>query len=266
MSSPPSVEISHHVTSIGLALQPELKRLLNHPLYAAVNSLSRLRLFMREHVFAVWDFMSLLKRLQQEVCGTRQPWLPQPQPHLSRFVNEIVLAEESDTDGRGGFASHFDLYISAMRDISADAAPVLGMVDRLRRGDAPSAILDQLNILPQTREFVRFNLELSERGTPWQVASVFCFGREDVIPEMFRRLLPSLEMDGTGNKDRFRYYLDRHIELDEAEHGPLSRQLVGHFVRNDPQRVEAALSAARRAIVLRIQLWDGILGSIHATA
>ena len=47
--------------------------LLDHPIYTHVASVADLRRFMEDHVFAVWDFMSLLKRLQQESVGCYVP-------------------------------------------------------------------------------------------------------------------------------------------------------------------------------------------------
>ena len=62
---------------------------------------------------------------------------------------------------------------------------------------------------------------------------MFAFGREDIIPDMFRELLPrpgdpcSVEVTEVEKKiSVFRYYLERHIELDGKDHGPLAIRLV----------------------------------------
>lgn len=243
-------------------LKPAVQKLLAHPLYTQLETVPSLRKFMQEHVFAVWDFMSLLKRLQHEFCGTAGTWVPPRHPEVARFVNEIVLGEETDTDGRGGFTSHFELYLSAMDELGADSADIKRLVAAVRENQDAEPILDQLSIRPETREFVRFNLKAAQSSTPWEVAAVFCFGREDIVPEMFQRFLPSLQQAGLG-AERFEFYLQRHIELDGNEHGPLALRLLDALIDHSPERAEQAFSAAYQAIELRIRLWDGVMAAIE---
>ena len=166
--------------------------LIDHALYDSVRTVGSLRLFMREHVFAVWDFMSLLKRLQQIVTCTEVPWLPPVDPTASRFINEIVLGEECDDDGQGGYASHFELYLQAMDEVGADTRPICDFVAKLGRQVPIEQALSETSILPSTRDFVRSTLHLTSLGQPHEIASAFFYGREDVIPDMFARLVVSL--------------------------------------------------------------------------
>jgi hypothetical protein len=108
--------------------------LLGHPVYREINSLAALRLFMEHHVFAVWDFMSLLKTLQVRLCCVGVPWLPAADPQATRFINEIVLAEESDEDGQGGYLSHFGLYLRSMTRCGPTPAPSTGSWVKSARG------------------------------------------------------------------------------------------------------------------------------------
>lgn len=234
------------------------QRLFEHPLYASVQSAQSLRLFMREHVFAVWDFMSLLKRLQQLVTCCDVPWLPPADPAVSRFINQIVLGEECDEDGRGGYASHFELYLRAMDEIGADARPIRRFVGAIQRGESIETALEQAEILPSTRDFVRTTLQLAREGQPHQVAAAFFYGREDVIPEMFTRLVASLPREGVP-VGQLEHYLNRHIELDSQDHGPLARRLLDNLCGNDPRRRREATQTACSAIQSRIRLWDGLL-------
>lgn len=113
-------------------LTPLRAELLGHPVYHEIDRPDSLRLFMSHLVFAVWDFMSLLKVLQRRLCSVEVPWLPAPDPDASRLVNEIVSAEESDDDGQGGFLSHFELYRRAMTRCGATTAPIDDFLTELR--------------------------------------------------------------------------------------------------------------------------------------
>ncbi|WP_145363147.1 DUF3050 domain-containing protein [Stratiformator vulcanicus] len=236
--------------------------LLEHSIYRRVDSPSALRIFMRSHIFAVWDFMSLLGRLRREVTCPAAPWLPPTDAALARFVNEITLGEECDEDGRGGYASHFDLYREAMAEQGADTDPIDEMLDHLRSGRSWEDALGGLDVPRGTSEFTRHNLDLATNGSAAEVAAAFCFGREDLIPEMFTRLVATLQDQGSRT-ERFVYYLQRHIEIDGDEHGPLSRRLVDRLCGDDRSTWNAAAGAAREAIAKRIGLWDGIADEIR---
>jgi hypothetical protein len=114
-------------------LKPLYDRLAAHPLYASFRSIEDLRLFMEAHVFAVWDFMSLLKALQRGLTCVEVPWLPGPMPESRRLVNEIVLGEESDIY-QGQHLSHFELYRLAMQQCGASTVAIDRLLFALRDG------------------------------------------------------------------------------------------------------------------------------------
>ncbi len=216
---------------------------------------------MREHVFAVWDFMSLLKRMQQLFTGTATPWLPNGDSSAARFILEIVVGEEVDDDGRGGYLSHFELYREAMLDIAADVGPIDEFLDRQRHGEKWDAALSAVDILPSTRSFVASTMAVVERGAPHQVAAAFFYGREDVIPEMFQRLVPVLECHGV-RVGRMLHYLRRHIEVDGGSHGPLAQQLLARLCADSATATQESRVAAVAALRSRIEFWNGIHAEI----
>ncbi len=232
--------------------------LLNHPLYAEVDSLSRLREFMQIHVFAVWDFMSLVKRLQRELTSTSLPWMPPVRSRIARFANEVVLGEESDLGPDGKPISHFELYLRAMDEIGADTTLVRGFMSQIDLGAQWEDVLEEMNVPPGVADFVNETLGCAIHGSLVEVASFFFFGREDVIPEMFERLLKSWG-DAKAEVPHFAYYLQRHIELDGDSHGPWAREMLTALAGQSESNWKEATSAAERAITSRIKLWDSVL-------
>jgi hypothetical protein len=257
---------SQSAAGLILAQTADLRsQLLNHPIYDRIDDLESLRIFMQHHVFAVLDFMWLLKRLQKDLCCNSVPWLPVSKPSLARFVNEIVLGEETDEDGQGGFRSHFELYLQSMDDVGADRGPIESFVSALSgltpisEADVSSA-LEQVNAPNTVRRFVNFTYCVASRGSSAEVACVFCFGREDIIPDMFQRLLHRFESSNLP-VPRLEYYIRRHIELDGDHHGPLTRKMV-ELLCDTPEKTTVAIQTAQEAISRRIELWDGVLAAL----
>jgi hypothetical protein len=240
------------------SLAPTRRTLVEHPLYGALRSAEDLRTFMGHHVFAVWDFMSLVKALQSTCTCTSVPWVPRGEPAVRRFLHEIVLGEESDVDAHGNVASHFEIYRRAMRGFAVDTrsidATVAAVADGVDVGDA----LARAEAPPAARAFVTSTFALLARGRPHEWAAAFTFGREDVIPSMFRRFVDELRATATHELDDLVWYLDRHIQLDGDEHGPLAVRMVAALCGDDEQRWAEARAAAHESLLARIAFWDGI--------
>jgi hypothetical protein len=239
-------------------LAPLRSALLNHPLYAEIDRLEALQGFMQHHVFAVWDFMSLLKALQRRFCCVEVPWLPAADPQACRFVNEIVLAEESDEDGRGGHLSHFELYRRAMIQCGADTAAIDGFLDELRREVSLNTALAGPHVPDAARRFVRQTFRIIDGGDPCAIAAAFTFGREDLLPDVFQRIVAALNRESGGKLELFEYYLQRHIGLDSDEHGPMATRLLESLCGSDDSRWAIAEQTAVDCLIARQQLWDGI--------
>lgn len=239
-------------------------RLIEHPLYSELNTPERLRIFMKHHVFAVWDFFTLLKRLQAEVTTVTVPWRPAGHAEHGRFVLEIVLAEETDDDIGGGYISHFELYRRAMDEVGADTAPIDGFIAALDSGIGPMAALDDPRIPATVRQFVGHTLDVALHGAPHEVASSFCHGRENLLPDVFTAVRAHVG-DALAEAPVFKHYLDRHIALDHDEHGPLALRLLAALCAGDDLREAEAERVGTAAIEARIALWDGVLAEFHAT-
>ena len=234
------------------------ERLVCHPLYRQIDGPERLRRFMESHVFAVWDFQSLLKALQQRLTCTSIPWLPTADREARRLVNEIVLDEESDTLPEGGSASHFELYLDAMRQAGADTGPIERLLDLLRAGVGLEPALAQCGCPAAAAAFVRRSFAVIETGSNAAIAAAFTYGREDVIPDMFRGVVLRLAAEDPATWNRFRYYLERHIEHDDEHHAPVCRRIVARLCGTDAARWQEASVAARECLAARLDLWDAI--------
>ncbi|WP_305032270.1 DUF3050 domain-containing protein [Hymenobacter convexus] len=232
--------------------------LLNNNLYHSIQTLADLRLFMEHHVYAVWDFMSLLKALQRDLTCVQVPWIPSARPAMRRLINEIVLEEESDVDLQGQPISHFELYVRAMEECGADTAPIRRLVAAVAEGRTVERALEIANAPDSVRAFVLTTFDVIAANKPHVTAAAFTFGREDLIPDMFRRLVSDLNTRFPGQLDTFLYYLNRHIELDEDVHAPLAHQMVRELCADAPERWLEAQQVSVRCLEARMALWDGV--------
>jgi hypothetical protein len=252
----------YFVQALQRQLQPARQQMVDHAVYRRLETLADLRVFMEHHVFAVWDFMSLLKALQRELTCVELPWVPKGNPATRRLINDIVLEEETDLDPEGQPTSHFELYLRAMREAGANTAPAERLLAALAEGASVPAALAAAQAPASVQEFVRHTFSVIAGGQPHAIAAAFTFGREDVIPDMFRSLIADLGQRFPGQLDTFTYYLNRHIELDEDHHAPLAHQMVRDLCGTDPARWQEATEVARQGMAARIALWDGIAAAL----
>lgn len=225
----------------------------HHPMFKKIRSISDLRIMMETHVFAVWDFMSLLKRLQKEITCVELPWKPSPYPkRMVRLINEIVLGEESDLLQNGEPMDHFSLYLLSMKELGAST----------NRLEAFLHNLDFSQLSMAEKKFVQFNLQLSLTGQLHEVAAAFFFGRERLIPDMFTSILTDLDNNLDLNDQKFfpymRYYLERHIEIDGGEHSHLAHECLDVLCGNDEKKRKEAELAGITSLKLRHDLWSDV--------
>ena len=238
-------------------LKPLYDRLVNHPLYASFETVEDLHVFMEAHVFAVWGFMSLLKTLQRGLTCVDVPWTPSRFETSKRLVNEIVLGEESDMYGTE-VISHFELYLRAMRECGASTASVETLLAALRDGHEWEQALRISGAPAAAQQFVRSTFAVIEAGKLHTAAAAFTFGREDLIPDMFRGFIRDQNEQLHGRLELMRWYMERHVEVDGDEHGPMALQMVAELCGADDMKWRDAAEAAESALNARIAFWDGI--------
>ena len=236
--------------------------LVNHSLYNKINSIEAIQRFMETHVFAVWDFMSLLKRLQLELTCTSTPWIPVGNPITRRLINEIVFGEESDVDQNGQALSHFELYLRAMEDIGADTRAINSYIKQLKQGESWEKALVKSGASQAAIQFVHNTMDFVEHAPIHVVAGVFTYGREDLIPDMFISIVRELSEKGHSGAQTLVYYLERHIEIDGDEHGPMALQMIEELCEGENTKKQESIHAAKQALESRIQLWDAIAETI----
>lgn len=245
------------------AIQPYQEQLLNHPLYTALKTPDDLKKFMEHHVFAVWDFMSLLKALQYDLTKVSTPWYPLGTPGVRYLINEIVLAEETDINMDGERQSHFEMYLDAMEKANASTAQIHDFVDNIKHGTDIFLVISVSDLPQSVKDFLLFTFEIIAEGKAHKIAAAFTFGREDLIPVMFTQIIGNIQKN-FPKKDLslFKYYFDRHIELDGDEHGPMALQMVSELCGDDAKKWQEAEEVSVEALNRRIGLWDGIAEEI----
>lgn len=243
----------HHPT-----LASVLKDLHEHRLYKLLNSPRAIQVFMEHHVWCVWDFQSLLKAMQRHFTSVEIPWQPSPQPLFRRLINEIVLGEESDEDGQGGYLSHFELYLKAMREAHANTGPMEKFIAILRDGVCWESALEKSEAPEAVVPFVRHTIHLARSAPIHQVASAFTLGREDLLPGLFQKILEQISQREQVSYSILEYYLNRHIELDSNTHGPQAFAMLDATCGNDSAKKDDAIRTARECLEQRLSLWNAV--------
>lgn len=244
-------------------LEPLRQKLLNHDLYKYIETPDDLRIFTQHHVFAVWDFMSLVKTLQQKFTNINVPWTPNGNPNFTYLINDIVSAQESDLNKDGKRQSHFEMYLEAMDDLKASTSEILNFTEQIQHGTDVFLVISASDLPKSVKSFLIFTFNTINHKSIHDIVSAFSFGREELIPDMFLETIENIQQKFPEDDiSKFKYYFDRHIEIDAKQHAPMAMQLIEELCRDDDTKWNSVEKTAEKALEKRLELWDGILKAI----
>ncbi|MCX2576056.1 DUF3050 domain-containing protein [Pedobacter sandarakinus] len=251
-----------NILKIQANIAPLRQQIVDHKVYAAISELEDLQVFMEHHIFAVWDFMSLLKSLQINLTCTTLPWFPVGDAVTRQLINEIVAGEESDVDANGNIKSHFELYLDAMQQCGADTRPINNFLISLQKGRDFDQAFELAEVPSAARVFVKSTFDTINSGKTYLQAASFTFGREDLIPNMFYSIVNDLNSTQPEKVSIFKYYLERHIEVDGDHHSHLALSMTEKLCEKDEAFWVQAEETTKKALQNRIELWDAAYDEI----
>lgn len=256
--------MTDHLDSIRKTTEPLRQQIINHKVYSAISDIDDLKVFMQHHIFAVWDFMSLLKTLQNNLTCTKVPWFPHGSPDTRHLINEIVVGEESDLDNFGNRKSHFELYIDAMQQCGADTFQIDKFIKTLKESNDLNLSFIASDTPQEARDFVNFTFKIIKSNKDYLQSAIFTFGREDLIPNMFLSIINDLNKNFPDSISIFKYYLERHIEIDGDHHSQLALQMTSNLCGTNENFWKEAEQVIVESLQKRIDLWDGAYRQIIA--
>ncbi len=252
-----------NIDTINNSIHPQKELLLQHSLYNKVKSMEDLHCFLENHVYAVWDFMSLLKALQSKLTCTTTPWFATTNPQTRYLINEIVVAEESDLTIDGQRSSHYEMYIEAMKACGASTTGIEHFLTEVNSLKNIFVAIKKSNLHPNIKSFLDFTFRVIEEGNSHEIAAAFTFGREDLIPSMFTAILKNFQANFPDTDlSKLIYYFERHIELDADDHGPMAMKMITELCGTDAQKWSDVEEVSKMALEKRIGLWDAIEESL----
>ena len=248
-----------NIKKINESIQLQKESLLQHSLYEKVRTIEDLQCFLENHVYAVWDFMSLLKALQSKLTCTTTPWFATKNPETRYLINEIVLAEETDLTLDGRRQSHYEMYMEAMQACGANTTEMEAFLAEVNSLHNIFVAIKKSNLHPNIKAFLDFTFRVIDEGKTHEIAAAFTFGREDLIPSMFTEILRNFQANfPETDLSKLIYYFERHIELDADEHGPMAMKMITELCGTDTQKWDEVQAISALALEKRIGLWDAI--------
>ena len=256
--------MNEHIKHINSVINPLREQIIHHKLYSVIKTIDDVKIFTQYHVFAVWDFMSLLKSLQQNLTCTMVPWFPKGTGEIRKLINEIVLGEESDVDLNGNIKSHFELYLDAMKQCGAETNQIDLFLSVLKDTGSLQQAFESSKIPLAAQDFIQYTFKVINSNKDYLQAAIFTFGREDLIPAMFMSIIEDIHQHFPDSIAILKYYLERHIEVDGEHHSHLALKMVSELCGSDELKWKEVEVAAIESLKMRIALWDGVYNQLVA--
>lgn len=254
--------MNKQIEKIKEKIEPFRQEIINHKVYSAIKDIDDLQVFMQYHVYAVWDFMSLLKSLQNNLTCTSVPWFPVGSAETRFLINEIVAGEESDVDLDGNRKSHFELYLDAMTQCGADTSKIKIFAETLKTTGDFNLSFSESQTPSEAAKFVDFTFKIIESQKIHLQSAIFTFGREDLIPGMFLSIINEIHKNFPNEISVFKYYIERHIEVDGDHHSHLALQMTANLCKDNEQLWKEAEEAVIQSLKQRIELWNGVFNEL----
>jgi hypothetical protein len=233
----------------------------SRPLHSALRERDDLRTFMRHHVFAWWGFLSRLKCLRGHIAPVQGPWLSNGNPDLRHFINRLVQGEESDIGpAPEGYASHFETYLTAMREDGADTSAPSQSLDMVRAQGADRAL--DTDLAPIAARYLCATASCFIREGKPHAATALAFGGDCVFPGMSHRLGDGAQW-GASQAPTYQRHLASYAHRGSDLRISQSLQLLGFLCRGESSLISEVETAAEESLRTRIRFWDGVLDAMH---
>ncbi len=255
--------MNKHIEQLQANIEPLRQEIINHKVYTLINDIEDLQIFMQHHIFAVWDFMSLLKALQNNLTCTQVPWTPKGSAETRYLINEIVVGEECDVDLEGNRRSHFELYLDAMEQCGGDTKQINAFIEKIQSNITVKEALSLTTDDKGINQFVNGTFDVIHSHKAYLQAAVFTFGREDLIPSMFISIVNDIYKRIPSSVSIFKYYLERHIEVDGDHHSHLALEMTSSLCGDNASKWSEVEQAVTASLKQRIQLWNGVYDAIQ---
>ena len=149
-----------------------------------------------------------------------------------------------------------------MTQAGADRGAIDAFIAFIRQGVPVLTALKDARAPEPAAEFSTMTWGFVETAPLHCQAAAFAFGREDLIPDMFNKVVAVNR--ALGNKlSTFVDYLERHIQVDSEEHTPMAMQMLADLCGDDDEKWHQCEETINTALAARVRLWDGILAAIE---